>query len=460
MPAPAGKEIKGMSSRVFISTECSQCGGIINLEEGTNAVKCPYCNSSFLITGYDKVLTYYISNKAAERRSTIQTLVYRHLLTYPDPYRIVDINLFFLPFYRLRGKTFQLFPEFHADFVGSYTTNVNRSKVKTSYLDKSFLATRLKGLPLYSLGIRTSVLQLKLFKSGTLAEKGKVYPVDFGIEKAMEIGLKNNLDNGSDARVISKILSIVYAPFWEVNVKGIGRSFSIILDGLGETITDENAPFQCLTENLREEEKKTFPTITFHALKCPNCGWDIPADSRLYVFVCDNCRWIWECGTDGFREVRGTLAQPHPENELPEMTYLPFWVFPARTGTEHHMPKGTTITKHFIPAFKVRDLSVIYRLSTIFTNVQPELDLASLSGDSSSSRIEGAVMRWEDARELSDLFAGNGTEKAGIPLEREETRQIIWLPFYEKGIYLRDAILNSGIQKAKIRSPKLPTLPL
>jgi len=121
-----------MSSRVFISTECSQCGGVINLEEGTNAVKCPYCSSSFLITGYDKVLTYYISNNVEERRSAIQTLVYRHLLTYPDPYRIVDINLFFLPFYHLRGKTFQLFPEFQADYVGSYTTSVNRSKVKTS----------------------------------------------------------------------------------------------------------------------------------------------------------------------------------------------------------------------------------------------------------------------------------------------------------------------------------------
>ena len=449
-----------MSSRVFISTECSQCGGVINLEEGTNAVKCPYCSSSFLITGYDKVLTYYISNNVEERRSAIQTLVYRHLLTHPDPYRIVDIKLFFLPFYHLRGKTFRLIHEFQTDFVGSYNTSVNRSKVKTSYLDKSFLATRLEGLTLYSLGIRTSVLQLKLFKSGTLAEKGKVYPVDFGIEKAMEIGLKNNPDNGSDARVISKILSIVYAPFWEVNVKGIGRTFSIIVDGLGETITDDNVPFQFLTDNLKEEEPKTFPTITFHALKCPNCGWDIPADSRLFVFVCDNCRWVWECGSDGFREVRGRIAQLHPESELPELRYLPFWVFPARTATGNRLPKGTKINKLFIPAFKVRDLSVIYRLATIFTNVQPKLDLTSLSGDCASLRIEGAVMRWEDAQELSDLFAGNGEEKTGILQEREATRQLIWLPFYEKGIYLRDAILDSGIQKAKIRSPKLNTLPL
>ena len=448
-----------MASRVFISTECSQCGGIINLEEGTNAVKCPYCSSSFLITGYDKVLTYYISNNVEERRSAIQTLAHRHLLTYTDHYRIVDINLFFLPFYHLKGKIFRLVPDVQVDIPMSYPTSVSRSKIKTSYLNKSFLATTLEGLAVYSLGIRTSVLQLKLFKSGTLAAKGKVYPVAFGIDKALEIGLGKNQDNGSYSRVISKMLSVVYAPVWEVNVKGIGRAFSIIIDGLGETITDDNAPFQFLTENLKEEEQKNFPTISFHALKCPNCGWDIPADPSLYVFVCDNCRWVWECTTHGFREVSGTIVQPHPERELPELTYLPFWVFPARTETKHHLPKGIKMAKLFIPAFKVRDLSVIYRLATIFTKVQPELDLTSLSGDYSFSRIEGAVMRWKDARELSELFVGMGLEKTGISMERETARQLIWFPFYERGIFLRDAILNAGIQKAKIRSPKLPTLP-
>ncbi len=67
-------------------------------------------------------------------------------------------------------------------------------------------------------------------------------------------------------------------------------------------------------------------------------------------------------------------------------------------------------------------------------------------------------MRWEDVRALSDLFVGRGTEKTGILQEQEATRQLIWLPFFEKGIYFRDAILNSGIQKAKIRSPKLHML--
>ena len=449
-----------MSSRVFISTECSQCGGILNLEEGTNAVNCPYCSSSFLITGYDKVLSYYIPKNPEERRRAIQTLAYRHLLTLTDYYRIEGINLFYLPFYHLRGKVFQIAQDFQINSLMPHTTSVNPAIVKTSYLDKSFLATDLEGIKLYSLGIRTSVLQLKLFKKETLGESGKVYPVTFDIDKAMGIGLGKKHNNGSDCCVISRILSIVYAPVWEVNVKGINRTFSIIIDGLGETIIDDNAPFQFLTSNHREGETKTFPTISFHALKCPNCGWDIDPDSRLYVFVCNNCHWVWECGVDGFREVRGAIAQVHPEDELPQLSYLPFWTFPARDENIQRQTSEKKKTRLFIPAFKVRDLSAIYRLATTFTTVQPELDLIPLSGDLPPSRIEGAVMRWEDARELANLLVLNGTQKEGISTGNALSRQLVWLPFYEKGIFLRDALLNSGIQKAKIRSPKVHTSPL
>ena len=414
-----------MSSRVFISTECSQCGGILNLEEGTHAVTCPYCSSSFLITGYDKVLSYFIPKNVEERRAAIQTLSYRHLLTHTGHYRIADINLFYLPFYHLRGKIFQLVPDFQADSPSSCSTGANRTKVKTGYLDRNFLATDLEGIKLYSLGIRTSVLQLKLFKKETLEEKGKVYPVTFGINKALDIGLGKNLNNGSTSRVISRILSIVYAPVWEVNVKGIDRAFSIIVDGLGETIIDHKAPFQFLTNNLEEGESKTFPTISFHALTCPNCGWDIVPDSRLYVFVCNNCHWVWECGVDGFSEVRGAIARFRPEGKLPQLNYFPFWIFPARAENRGHLTRETKMTRLFIPAFKVRDLNVIYRLATIFTNVQPELDLIPLSGDLTYSRIEGAVMRWEDARALADLLVFNGAKKTSTLPESAPSKKLI-----------------------------------
>jgi len=447
-----------MSSRVFINTECSQCGGSINLEEGTNAVSCPYCSSTFLITGYDKVLSYYIPRNAEERRTAVQAIAHRYLLTLPDPYRITEIHLFYIPFYHLRGKIFQFVPDNQDDASVLHSADVTRTQVKTKYLDKSFLATNLEGLKLYSLGVRTSVLQLKLFKKGTLQEKGNVYPVTLGIERALEIGLGKNHKTSTDYCVLSRMLSIVYAPVWEVNVKGIHGTFSIIIDALGETIIEDQAPFHFLTDHLTEGKSNTFPTISFHALTCPNCGWDIPPDPGLYVFVCKNCHWVWECGVDGFRETRGAIAKAPLEHELPQLIYFPFWIFPAQGENLRRHKEKTGIAKLFIPAFKVRDLSVIYRLATAFTTVQPELDLVPLSRDLPAAQVEGAVMKWEDARELADLFVCNGTKKISPLPQEKPSRQLVWLPFYEKGIYIRDALLHSGIQKAKIRPPKIPHL--
>lgn len=447
-----------MSSRVFINTECSQCGGSINLEEGTNAVSCPYCSSSFLITGYDKVLSYYIPRNAEERRTAVQAISHRYLLTLTDHYRIGEIHLFYLPFYHLRGKIFQLLPDHQDDALMLHATDANRTQVKTKYLDKSFLATNLEGLKLYSLGVRASVLQLKLFKKGTLQEKGNVYPVTLGVERALEIGLGKNHKTSTGYCVLSQMLSIVYAPVWEINVKGINRTFSIIIDALGETIIEDQAPFNFLTDNLTEGKSNTFPTISFQALTCPNCGWDIPPDPELYVFVCKNCHWVWECGVDGFRETRGAIVRAHGEDELPQLIYLPFWIFPAQKERQRHKVGKPAAVRVFIPAFKVRDLSVIYRLATTFTTVQPELDLRPLSSDLPAARIEGAVMKWKDARKLADLLVLNGTKKIHLLPQGNPSRQLVWLPFYEKGIYLRDALLHAGIQKAKIRPPNTPHL--
>jgi len=436
-----------MPSRVFISTECTQCGGSLNLEEGTNAITCPYCSSSFLVTGYDKVLSYYLPKNLDERRTVAQSLAYRHICTLTGHYRIQEINLFYLPFYRLRGKIFKL----ETDSPSPGSLNSRQVKVKTRYLERSFLAIHLEGLKFYSLGVRTSVLKLNLFKKGTLKEKAKVFPVTLGIDKATEIGLGVNYKDEPDHCVISRILSIVYAPLWEVNVLGIDTRFSIIIDALAENIIEQRAPHQFLTANLKEGDAKALPTISFYTLQCPNCGWDIAAEPEQCVFLCDKCNRAWEIGVEGFQEAGGAIAQVQPINDLPSLKYYPFWILSAQDGY-----------KLFIPAFKVRDLTVIYRLATAFTDIQPELNLTPLCDDLPSSQMEGAVMRWNDARELADLvlcsLASHSHPGASIdikpaPLEIT-SRQLVWLPFYEKGIYLRDALLNVGILKGKIRSPK------
>jgi DNA-directed RNA polymerase subunit RPC12/RpoP len=447
-----------MSSRVFISTECTKCGGLLNLEEGTNAITCPYCSSSFLVTGYDKVLSYYIPKNLDERRTVALSLSRRHLNTLPDPYRIKEVHLFYFPFYRLRGKIFQFETNFDTD--SSDSLNYRQGKVRTRHLERSFPATSLDGLNFYSLGVRTSVLKLNFFEKDKLEEMGKIYPVTMDTDKALETGLGKDYQEETDHCVISRILSIVYSPLWEVNVKGIDKNFSIIIDAVGESIIEHSAPYQFLTDNLKEADSGTPPKISFHALQCPNCGWDIAAKPELFVFLCDNCHRAWESGPEGFQEAAGAAARVNPVDELPQLIYYPFWILSIQNSYRRLKDKVPNIFKLFIPAFKVRDLMVIFRLGTSFTNVQPELDLMPLSDDDlPSSRMEGAVMRWNDARELAELILLSSVSSPPKDTKTSPmkilSRELIWLPFYEKGLYIRDAILNQGIQKGKIRSPKL-----
>lgn len=438
-----------MSSRVFVNTECSQCGGSLNIEEGSNAVACPYCSASFLVSGYDKIISYCIHKNLEERRTAVQTLARRHLHTLTGHFRIEEINLFHLPYYRLSGKIFQLDRHHPEDTPELPAAGEPLTTVQTRYLDRSFPATALEGLPLYSLGIRTSVLQLRLFKPETLREKGKVYPVTIGVDRALDTGLGKNYKETPDTCVISQILSLVYAPIWEVNIKGIDRAFSLIIDALSETIVEHRSSFRFLTDHLREEQFQTGSTIIFHSLACPNCGWDIPPDAHLHVFVCKNCHRVWECGVQGLRETGGAMVPAPATYELQHLIYLPFWIFPAEKEKPQPQARNTAAAKIFIPAFKIRDLNVIHRLASTFTSVQPELDLIPLSNDPSGVKIEGAVLRWEDALKLAELFAGNGIQKIHLVPRADSSRQLVWLPFYEKGIYLRDALLNSGTQKAK-----------
>jgi predicted RNA-binding Zn-ribbon protein involved in translation (DUF1610 family) len=438
-----------VSSRVYVNTECSQCGGNINLEEGSNTVSCPYCDSSFLITGYDKILSYYIPRNLEERRTAVQTLARRYLHTLSGHCRIEEIHLFHLPYYHLRGKIFQLVrhyqnhaPELH-DPVEPLTT------VQTRYLDRSFLATSLEGLNLYSLGIRTSVLQLNLFKPETLQEKRTVYPVTVSTDRALEIGLGKQYTGSPDTCVTAQILSIVYAPIWEVTIRGIDGDFSLIIDALSETIVEHQASFRFLSDHLPNEQLPPCSTISFHSLACPNCGWNLPPDAKLCVFVCKNCHRVWECNTQGLRETRGSMVLAPTTHEPQHLIYLPFWIFPAAKETLRPRGGETTDAHIFIPAFNVRDLTVIHRLAATFTSAQPRLDLIPLSNDLSDVRIEGAVLRRDDAIRLAALFACNRTQKNHRVPKEGSPEQLVWLPFYEKGIYLRDALLNSGTQKAK-----------
>jgi hypothetical protein len=178
-------------------------------------------------------------------------------------------------------------------------------------------------------------------------------------------------------------------------------------------------------------------------------------------FHCDKCHRVWEIGAGGFQEASGALVQPL--NDLPNLSYYPFWILSTNNVHDSLKKLPQKELNLFIPAFKARNLTAIYKLAIAFTNAQPELNPVSFSDNLPFPKMEGAVMRQNDAQELAELvlfsLAPHSHYEAvkdikPAPLEIT-SRQLVWLPFYESGLYIRDALLNIGILKGKINSPKL-----
>ena len=88
-------------SQVVVSTECPTCSGPLDFSEGANAIRCPSCGSTLLVTGRKQVLSYWVAPKV---KADLAGAVAR---TGRLEARVADARLFFVPFYRLTGHDFQ-----------------------------------------------------------------------------------------------------------------------------------------------------------------------------------------------------------------------------------------------------------------------------------------------------------------------------------------------------------------
>lgn len=240
-------------SQVVVSTECPTCSGPLDFSEGANAIRCPSCGSTLLVTGRKQVLSYWVAPKlkaevagAAARTGRLEA-------------RVAKVQLFFVPFYRLTGHDFQWqdvppkpAPEsaplpsmlvggadrgpdrveldiplgsmlgWGADVVlgkgagdagrdlFGATRKPERSIEQTvliasrsgathgadapvqlldRYVEKTFPAADLPGLAVYSLGVRTQALRVSLFQREALAGLGTIVAVQMDQAAAMAQGL-------------------------------------------------------------------------------------------------------------------------------------------------------------------------------------------------------------------------------------------------------------------------------
>ncbi|MDA8155050.1 MAG: hypothetical protein M0Z52_01140 [Actinomycetota bacterium] len=478
---------------LVISAECPSCGAPLDFTEGSNAITCKSCKSNLLVTGKKQTLSYFVRPKLDARMAEAKAFLAQKERGF-DGFSGKKSQLYFIPYYRLTGQEFDIekapqpamqeddssgeAPDpynFNNPFArqggGSFLSqfklflaendqpaagpslpaNPNsrgEALFNDRYVEKSFLACNLGGLGIYSLGVRPAVLKLELFQRETVDALGKVVNPSLSPEEAERAGMKTFADPAILNRlVIGKVLSIIYFPFWLVEMASRGQALLAIIDAVSQSVIKADAPetiYRILDEKLQGQPV----TVGFRPLTCPNCGWDFPLRADDSVFCCTSCGKAWRLSGSELNEIPCRIAG----FQLPggaQVKYLPFWVFQKPV-------EGTNPFRFFIPVFRYRRLKVLLDLAMRVSRVQPSYNYNDEGGKKDLSGCyydedEAALLAGFAQAALQSLKNPAINKQMGLnengPAAPLANAVLTWFPFQEQGEYLLPPFGGPGILK-------------
>ena len=361
-------------------------------------------------------------------------------------------------------------------------------ELKTKLFDFSFPAYKKPDLNLASLGVRTAVIPLQLFHHTRLSGPEIVLPVEVSLQEAKEHSssfLTYGFSDQSfrvqfkDTQLVGEVYSLVYFPFWVLEVTGNDRSGLLIIDGVAnrikKTIWDQDVA-SFFQEHTPREVAAHFGDLRLIPFVCPVCGWDLPFSPTSKTHVCATCTRAWAENAGQYQEVEYQIVAV-PEKFEHATRYMPFWslriqihtpdgVLQNRSDLRTLLPNlplvresgnGSQSIRFSIPAFKVRNSKALSKLATLFC-VNPPSQPLRAKESLEKERFEGVCLGGAEAEQLARVVlismvprynrrARKVVKKSKITVE---TSRLIYYPFYRKGIYFREANSNHPIQKGTV----------
>lgn len=495
-------------NRYTVAVECPSCAAPLDFNEGSNAVRCLHCRTNLLVTGRKQILSYYVEPGVDERAAASGALA-AHKSRGVEGCRIIQSSLYFIPYYRLTGHDFRWeetalkpaageadyeaipahasggessFFHFAGDFMGRlFSSGVDgettpqesshakeiisplflsklpgdrlrgRAEIQINdrYIEKNFVACNLSGVGLYSLGIRPAALKLKLFRKETLGRLGKTVALDIGPEAALSRGMKGDSTGVLLCRaVIGRILSIVYFPFWAVELEGRDTTFIAIVDAVSKAVIKADAATS-LNEPLNRRSGDHQKVVGFRPLVCPNCGWDLPLRTDDVVFFCSSCNKAWQIYGSYLNEVSYQVAECPDPSKKDKARYLPFWILGAENGSGEAF-------RYYLPAFRYRRLKALADLAMGMTGKQPAYTASeSKRPEVHDSTFEGCCYDQEDAALLAHfIHAGLKLRQRGRGKDQGKDAPVFteaaltWFPYTVSGSSLIDPFTGISLSQS------------
>jgi DNA-directed RNA polymerase subunit RPC12/RpoP len=300
------------------------------------------------------------------------------------------------------------------------------------YVEKNFVATDLSEPRVYSLGVRPNVLRLNLFHQGNLSALGSVVAAKIPPATALERALMTATPQPLVFRsVLSRVLSLIYFPYWVVETERSGQRALTMVDAVSEVVLTRDAP-TTLYETLESPEAQPGHAVGFRPLVCPNCGWGLPVRPDDVIFVCSSCSRAWQMYRDLLYEVAYQIADLAESTGAAPPTYLPFWRMSVAAGDDE--PCQLTV-----PAFRYRRLRVLKELATALSQAAP----AITPHTGPAPALHGCYYDQEDAvllAQVAYISLSPKPEAAANTLREGRFRVhdivLTWMPFRRDGAWL------------------------
>jgi LSD1 subclass zinc finger protein len=480
-----------------VSTRCPSCGAGLEYQAGSNAVKCSYCGSAHVVTGRGRILSYYFPEKITAKQAVSAAL--GALNKADGAWAAREAELFFVPYFHFEASELRWDSEEvnisggHAHgggFLGSLLRDTRgnsysvldepspailerRFELTARHIDRTLLAINAPELDSPSLGLRPEVLKLKLFEREEVLGRGKPAPLKMNIEGFRGKGYADTGDGAVAERgVFGKVESIIYSPFWIIEVAdGLKEALSVI-DGISGEVLNARAPLSMLDELIDPSGKQEFETAALRPLKCPDCDADLPVRPGDLVFFCPSCLKAWYISENNFTEVNYSAAMPELTG-AEKAEYLPFWLVKVKIAGEGRelsnkfdleaFSPGTLIQpraedksvplRFFIPAFGIRNLKVLSRLASGFTRKQPVF-----KENEPMACVRGCVFSPEDSLLIAPLILFSLAPKENrrlvkfVQTAKVETLdcELVLVPFNKGRFEYTDAIFGWSLPTAAI----------
>jgi DNA-directed RNA polymerase subunit RPC12/RpoP len=460
---------------LVVSTTCPSCGGALDVDEGSNAVRCGYCASNLLVTGRKRVLSFFVSPRVTggDALSAARFAASAG----GEAARCDQPRLCFVPYYRFVADEYRWQecrePEAaeerasaeivaaarvgsmrrsqHAPALQATVRPAPRVRAEIEFVgrrvERSFVACDAPGFGVASLGVRSEALALELFHEGALPRDAIVLSATPAAEAALERASAPVGDEGLIERtLVSRLLSIVHLPLWVVPVKHGALGALATIDGVTGSVVAADVPSGAL-DACAVAPAAPAATLGFRPLLCPNCGGDLPLAPRDVVFACGDCSHAWLIEGQELLPVPFGVATPPRATSAADLDYRPIWILaagadparevstaaaPAARGVElDRIDRGGSASRTprcFVPAFHAPSLKLVKDLATRLSLRNPAIELVP----EARASLAGCVLDPADAAAVGSFVAAGTRLRRGpvlsAPLADMKAARLVWFP--------------------------------